>query len=171
MQLGHVLSLANRSMKKSLLVIASVVLSLAVLRGRAPAFAQAAKNYAGKITLNKGETLSLSFALITKGEERKIEKCGVSHVTTTQNANGSRTERGMNAFGYDIDIKKDGSFSQKISDYLVAGTITADGIKGSVTMNGKKFAYLAKAGASNSGSASGVGNTGVYKSMERVGGQ
>jgi hypothetical protein len=171
MQLGHVLSLANRSMKKSLLIIASVVLSLAVLMGSAPAFAQAAKNYAGKITLNKGETLSLSFALITKGEERKIEKCEISHVTSTRNANGSRTEQGRNAFGYDIDIKNDSSFSQKISDYLVAGTITADGIKGSVTMNGKKYAYLAKVGASTSGNASGVGNPGVYKSMERVGGQ
>jgi len=168
MQLRHVFSLANRLMKKPLLVIVSAVLSFGVLMGSAPAFAQAAKVYADKITLSKGKTLSLSLVLATKGEERKIEKCTITIATHTQNADGSRREEGSNYFGYDIAVASNGSFSQVIpSGHLVAGTVTAKGIKGSVKIDGKKYAYSAKEGASTDGGASSVGGPGVYRSIER----
>ena len=116
--------------------------------------------YEDKITLGGGKTLSVSFVVATKGEEKKIEQCEITHETRTRNADGSNSVNGNKYNGYDIRVESDNKFSQTISDFFISGKIEKDRITGSIKKGGTNYSYSAIEGRPN------ADNITPYKSIE-----
>jgi len=102
------------------------------------------RKYEDKIVLGGGETLTLSFELVTKGEKSNIEKCEIAVETHKKNADGSNSVIGNKYNGYNIKIESDGKFSQTISDFFVSGKIEVDCITGSIKKGSSNYRYRAK---------------------------
>ena len=93
--------------------------------------------------LGEGKTLSLSLVLATKEDEKRIEKCEIKITQNDYLGDGKSHVKSESKYGYGINISSSGKFSEIISDYLISGTVAKDGIKGTITMNGKKYSYSA----------------------------
>jgi len=100
--------------------------------------------YSDKINLGGGKTLSVSLILVSKDDEKSIEKCEITHSTQIDNPNGSSRVTNESKYGYEINISSNGNFSEKKSDFIINGTLTKTGIKGTISMKGRNYSYTAK---------------------------
>jgi hypothetical protein len=111
MQLGHVFTLINRPINKPLLVVTSVVFSLAILLGSAPAFAQG-KDRKSNGTLEIVALYVPDFVVFKPAKGKEIKEVVVYLVDETKSFQANK----VSAVSVKIEVSKDGSLKSTFTD-------------------------------------------------------